>query len=157
MDARTLWLARGFVPVDQGSRIEATQNLPGITLRFLDICFLFLSLLPMLPPTLSLQLLMKFGNVVQVETSRFLTKIMTLQRKANREQLQVLAAKHTASLQLLCTAGGNQARSDARTEFKIRYAHPTSLDCHQLYIVIEANACAYTQGLFWLPWGIILV
>jgi hypothetical protein len=31
----------------------------------------------------------------------------------------VLAAKHTASLQLLCTVGGNQARSDARTECKI--------------------------------------
>ena len=27
--------------------------------------------------------------------------------------------KHTASLQLLCTVGGNQARSDARSEFKI--------------------------------------
>jgi hypothetical protein len=31
---------------------------------------------------------------------------------------KVLAAKHTASLQLLCTVGGNQARLDARTEFK---------------------------------------
>ena len=38
-----------------------------------------------------------------------LTKITTLQRKAYCEQLQVLAAKHTASLQLLCTAGGNQS------------------------------------------------
>ena len=33
---------------------------------------------------------------------------------------KVLAAKHTASLQLLCTVGGNQARSDARSEFKKR-------------------------------------
>ena len=32
---------------------------------------------------------------------------------------KVLAAKHTASLQLLCTVDGNQARSDARTECKI--------------------------------------
>ena len=32
---------------------------------------------------------------------------------------KVLAVKHTASLQLLCTVGGNQARSDARSEFKI--------------------------------------
>ena len=32
---------------------------------------------------------------------------------------KVLAAKHTASLQLLCTVGGNQARLDVRTEFKI--------------------------------------
>ena len=30
---------------------------------------------------------------------------------------KVLAAKHTALLQLLCTVGGNQARLDARTEF----------------------------------------
>jgi hypothetical protein len=42
----------------------------------------------------------------------------TLRRKADREQLRVLAAKHTASLQLLCTVGGSQARLDARTEFK---------------------------------------
>ena len=48
-----------------------------------------------------------------------LTKIMTLLRKADCKQFQVLTAKHTASLQLLCTVGGNQARSDAHTEFKI--------------------------------------
>ena len=35
--------------------------------------------------TLSLQLLMKFGNIVRVETSRYLTKIATLRRKADRE------------------------------------------------------------------------
>jgi len=35
------------------------------------------------------------------------------------EIAKVLAAKHTASLQLLCTAGGSQARLVARTEFKI--------------------------------------
>ena len=35
------------------------------------------------------------------------------------EIAKVLAAKHTASLQLLCTVGGNQARLDARTEFEI--------------------------------------
>ena len=33
---------------------------------------------------LSLQLLMKFGNIIRVETLRYLTKIMTLQ-KADRE------------------------------------------------------------------------
>ena len=32
---------------------------------------------------------------------------------------EVLAAKHTASLQLLCTVGGNQARLDTRSEFEI--------------------------------------
>ena len=40
--------------------------------------------------TLSLQLPMKFGNIIRVETSRYLTKITTLQRKADREQLQFL-------------------------------------------------------------------
>ena len=35
------------------------------------------------------------------------------------EIAKVLAAKHTASLQLLCTAGGGQARLDTRTEFEI--------------------------------------
>jgi len=37
----------------------------------------------------------------------------------NKDHGTVLAAKHTASLQLLCTVSGNQARSDARTECKI--------------------------------------
>jgi len=32
-----------------------------------------------------------------------------------------------------------------------------SLDCHQLYIVIVANGCGYTQGPFWLPRRIALV
>ena len=35
------------------------------------------------------------------------------------EIAKVFAAKHTASLQLLCTVGGNRARLDARTEFEI--------------------------------------
>ena len=35
------------------------------------------------------------------------------------EIAKVLVAKHTASLQLLCTVGGNQARLDTRTEFEI--------------------------------------
>jgi len=37
----------------------------------------------------------------------------------------------------------------------LRYAG--SPNRHQLYIVIVANACACTQGPFWLPWRIILV
>jgi hypothetical protein len=60
---------------------------------------------------------MRFGNIVRVETSRYLTKITTPVAK-------VLAAKHTASLQLLCTVSGNQARLDARTEFKILELSP---------------------------------
>ena len=49
----------------------------------------------------SLQLPMKFSNIAQVETSRYLTKITTLRRKADRKSARskVLAAKHMASLQ----------------------------------------------------------
>ena len=36
---------------------------------------------------LSLQLPTKFGNIVRVETSRYLTKITTLRRKVDHEQL----------------------------------------------------------------------
>ena len=54
---------------------------------------------------------MKFSNIVRVETLRYLTKITPIAK--------VLAAKHMASLQLLYTVGGNQARLDARTEFEI--------------------------------------
>ena len=62
---------------------------------------------------------MKFGNIVRVEISRYLTKITTLQRKADHKSARskVLAAKHTASLQLLCTVGGDLASS--RTVAKI--------------------------------------
>ena len=61
---------------------------------------------------------MKFGSVVWVETLRHLTKVTALQRKASRNE--VLAAKHMTSLQLLRTAGGNQAKLDARNEFESR-------------------------------------
>jgi len=46
-----------------------------------------------------------------VETSRYLIKITILWRKANRKSARskVLVAKHTASLQLLCIAGGNES------------------------------------------------
>ena len=59
---------------------------------------------------------MKFGSVVRVETLRHLTKVTALQRKASRNK--VLVAKHMTSLQLLRTAGGNQAKLDARNEFE---------------------------------------
>ena len=32
----------------------------------------------------------------------------------------------------------------------------TGID-RRVYIAIVANGCGYTQGLFWLPWRIILV
>ena len=40
-------------------------------------------------------------------------------RQFSRATKKVLACSHSRLLQLLCTAGGNQARLDARTEFKI--------------------------------------
>ena len=54
---------------------------------------------------------MKFGNIVRIKPHD-ISKVTTLRKK-------VLAAKHMASLQLLCTAGGNRARLDARMEFKV--------------------------------------
>ena len=81
--------------------------------------------------TLSLQRLMKLGNIVWVETSRYLTKIMILWRKAARSK--VLAAKHTASLQLLRTVGGNQAKLNARSEFESRQRGGGSWSCNRLY------------------------
>jgi len=45
---------------------------------------------------------MKFGNIVRVGTSRYLTKIVALERKADRKQRR--------SLRLIYTAGGNQAK-----------------------------------------------
>ena len=96
--------------VGQGNRIK--------DVRFLFSPFSPLATPPLWPPkrednTVSAERSMKFGNIVWVETSRYLIKITT------RGIAKVLAAKHTASLQLLCTVGGNQARLDARTECKI--------------------------------------
>jgi hypothetical protein len=66
---------------------------------------------------------------------------------------EVLAAKHTASLQLLCTAGGNQARLDARSEFEI--SHPFDERSTSNLAWSPLNGCGYAQGLclrelFWL-------
>jgi hypothetical protein len=77
---------------------------------------------------------MKFGNTVRVEISRYLTKITTLRKKADREQLRVLAAKHTASLQLLCTVGGSQA---ARSEFEISQRWSCDVVYHLRYKVFS--------------------
>jgi hypothetical protein len=107
---------------------------------------------------------MKFGNIVRVETSRYLTKITTLRRKADRKSARgkVLAAKHTASLQLHWWRFGEPAyRSEIYFFFKgplgesqIRYWHLISLNRHQLYAAIVANGCGCTQGPFWLSWRI---
>jgi hypothetical protein len=128
-----------------------------------DVRFLFspLTTPPLWPPkreysAVSAERLIKFGNIVQVETSRHLTKITALWRKADCE---VLVAKHTASLQLLCTVGGNQARLDARTEFKnlerspkrggeAGRAHHCRVACWYHSLVDYVN-CGYTIGIFW--------
>jgi hypothetical protein len=70
------WLARGNILVGQGSQIKATQNLPDV--RFLDIRFLFLSFANTM---LSLRLPMRFGNIIRVETSRYLTRSRHRSRK----------------------------------------------------------------------------
>ena len=112
-------LAR-IILVGQENQIEATQNLP-------DVCFLDIRSLFCLPlPTQIQRCLCKCRWNLAISygvNPTILRKITTL-LKADCEQLQVLAAKHTASLQLLCAAGGNQARSDARTEFKILEPSP---------------------------------
>jgi len=49
-----------------------------------------------------------------------------------------------------CTTSFPPPLLASAAKFQIRYAH-------QLYIVIVANGCGYTQGPFWLPWRIALV
>jgi hypothetical protein len=52
---------------------------------------------------LFLQLPMKFGDIVRVGTSRYLTKITTLRRIAKSARSKVLAAKHGRSLRFLAS------------------------------------------------------
>ena len=85
---------------------------------------------------------LNFVIIIGVETSRYLIKmtIVTVERK----QLKVLTAR---SLQLLCIVGGDQAKLNGVQKSQIRYAHPISPDCHQLYIVIVAKPYAWLQEL----------
>ena len=94
-----------------------------------DVRFLFSpsTTTPLWPPereynAVSAERPTKFSSVVRVETLRHLTKITALWRKASKNK--VLAAKHTASLQLLCAVGGSQATVDARAEFEISERSP---------------------------------
>ena len=110
------WLPWRIAPVGQENQIE-------------DVRFLFSpsTMPPLWPPkreynAVSAERSMKFGSVVRVETLRHLTKITALRRKASKNK--VLAAKHTASLQLLCTVGGSQATVNARTKFEISERSP---------------------------------
>ena len=94
--------------VGRGNQIE--------DVRFLFSPFSPVTTPPLWPPkreynAVSAERSMKFGNIIRVETSRYLVKITTLRDR------DVLAAKHTASLQLL-------ARLDARTECKILERSP---------------------------------
>ena len=98
------WLPRRIGFVGRGNQFE-------------DIRFLFSPFLPMpccgrqnANTTLPLQLPMKFSNIVRAEASRYLTKITILQKADLKSaRSKVLAAKHTVSLQLLCTVGGDLA------------------------------------------------
>ena len=77
-----------------------------------------------------------------------MTKITIPRRKADRKQLRVLAAKHTASLQFCVQFGGSQARLDARSEFEIsrrsskgggeagRCSVPTLIHTHEMFAKI---------------------
>ena len=79
------WLARR-IKLEQFIRFEVKQLRTDMTyaLSFSLFCPCFRQ---NANTTLSLQLPTKFGNIVLVETSRYLTKITTLQRKADRKQL----------------------------------------------------------------------
>jgi len=83
--------------VGQENQIKATQNL--LDARFLNIWFLFLSL-PM-PP------LKREYNAVSAIADEICP--WRPHEKADRKfaRTKVLAAKHTASLQLPCTVSGN--------------------------------------------------
>ena len=59
------WLPWRIILVGQENQIEATQNLPDVC--FLDTRSLFCSYLCQRKTTLSLQLPVKFGNIVLVE------------------------------------------------------------------------------------------
>ena len=67
-------------------------------------------------------------------------------------------AADVAKLGVYCGDAGapKQLSTASAVRFQIWYAHPISLDCHQLYIVIVANGCGCTQGHFGLsresPW-----
>ena len=84
---------------------------------------------------LSLQLPMKFGNVVRVETSRYLTKITTLRRKADREGSCSFAT-------ITMCSWWQPGESHARSEFKILEPSPSY---PELYIVIVAKPYAWLQ------------
>src|SRR6266702_6271193 len=91
------WLPWRIILVGQENQIGATQKIQIEQLRTCMTYALSFSLFCLCfrqntNTTLSLQLPTKFGNIVRVETSRYLTKITTLQRKADRKQLEVLAA-----------------------------------------------------------------
>jgi len=112
------WLAR---------RIKLKQpNLPDV--RFLDIRFLFLSLLTMPPLKREYSAVSAIADEIwQYRTGGNLTifdKDHDTTEEGRSRTAEVLAAKHTASLQLLYTVGGNQARLDARSEFKILERSP---------------------------------
>ena len=65
---------------------------------------------------------MKFGNIVRVETLRYLTKITTLQRKAGRKQRRSLRLLHSDHVQLFQGCNPSQNPSSILATFLNRNA-----------------------------------
>ena len=64
------------------------------------------------------------GNLIIFNKNHNITEEGNHKQLQVNQKLQVLTAKHRRSLQLLCTVGGNQARLDTRSEFKILEPSP---------------------------------
>ena len=64
------------------------------------------------------------GNLTIFDKNHDITEEGDREQLQVHQKLQVLTAKHRRSLRLLCTVGGNQVRSDARSEFKILERSP---------------------------------
>ena len=107
------WLPWRIAPVGQENQIE-------------DVRFLFSpsTTPPLWPPTrIQRCLCREVEEIWQCRTGRNLTTFDKDHGTAEEglvSRNKVLAVKHMASLQLLRTAGGNQAKLDARNEFESR-------------------------------------
>ena len=117
------WLPWRIILVGQGNCLVGQGNSSRVELKQFRTCLTYVSSFSLFclrlhqnaNTMLSLQWPMKFGNIVQVGTSRYLAKITTLQRKADRfirwrfsepaycsENHIVIVAKPYAWLQELC-------------------------------------------------------
>src|SRR6266567_9245145 len=120
---------------------------------------------------------MKLGNIVRVETSRYFTKITALQRKANREGScsQAIWLCYNYYVRLVVTKRGRMrvanlkfctatATAMCTTSFTPPFGERSKIsnsvrgsNFAWLPPAVYSNCSEWTQGLFWLPWRIILV